>query len=257
LIAASSQDRASLRLMGAGIASVLVFNLPFVLVSKREQYHLLALGAVISYTGALWAIFKVQRHICAIALVAVLVPAMVSGTQQNADFGPCGTMVLDGDADVAGWWVVPSEVKQWLVEKREACLAGTPVRSLVTLPIIWWNAHDSDGASEAPRWLSDWAVAIVPRTTRRLTLALRREDATANRPVHITIGAGRETPVVLNSPEWKFVTLNFRDRILDWVRDGRPLIVKTSEWYVPAAVDPTSRDLQRYGVQVRVVDDHQ
>jgi hypothetical protein len=45
-------NRHALFLMAAGLVVAFGFDAPFILVSKREQYHLLTLGAVVAFIGA-------------------------------------------------------------------------------------------------------------------------------------------------------------------------------------------------------------
>jgi hypothetical protein len=250
------RDRLSLRLLLIGVTVVVCFNLPFVLVSKREQYHLLALGAVIALSGAANAVVNAAGRKAKLLiglLVVALLPLPVLAREQAADFAPCGQTVLDGDVGSREWWVVPSEIKFWFDAKATACKAGQPPPAIVALPIVWWGLYEEKSDGETFRWSSDHAVALLSRDVSQITVALRRPDASSAKPVHVELAGGaRPISVELASPEWSFATIELPRNLLAWLRDGRRLEIIVREWFVPAVLDPHASDLRRFGVQVRV-----
>jgi hypothetical protein len=107
-------DRQSLFVITAGCLLVLAFNTPFVLVSKREQYHLLTLGGVLALAGAAQALATIPvrstaRIVLVLLLVAALLPFPLLASSQAAAFLPCAANVLELDKEARGWWVLPEE----------------------------------------------------------------------------------------------------------------------------------------------------
>jgi len=257
-IALWRDDRASLYLLGAGITIVLCFNLPFVLVSKREQYHLLALGGVVVFAGAAQALVTAirpgARHPLAVFVLAML-PLPILARAQAADFAPCASGVLEADAGTAGWWVTPLELKRWLQEKAERCAAGVALEPLADVPLVIWGAYDvADPSGERSRWTSDHAVLFARQQAQVLTLAVRRTDATQAAPVHVNLAGGiTPTAVTLDSSDWKYATIRLSPSLLARLRAGHRIDVRIAPWFVPAASDPRSTDLRRLGVELRIV----
>jgi len=75
--------------------------------------------------------------------------------------------------------------------------------------------------------------------------------------VHVGVDGGdRPTVVTLDSSEWKFATVHFSRSALAWMRNGRRVDVRIEDWFVPAVLDPSSADLRRLGVELRIVGQH-
>ena len=257
-VATWRSDTRALVIMGIGLAVVIGFNLPFVLVSKREQYHLLAAGAVILCTGAVDAVMTSSRKRAWFALtlcVLISLPLVFLARQQARAFLPCGDLVLEGDHALAGWWPVPPEITTWAESKARECQAGGPLTRLGDLPMISWNTYEPHEDEKGTyRWTSDHGVLMVNRSAALMTLALRRPDAARDRAVRVEIaGDFPSTVVVLDSADWTFATVRFRRSPLAWLRDGHRVDLITDRWYVPAAADPRASDLRRFGVEFMVV----
>jgi len=106
----------------------------------------------------------------------------------------------------------------------------------------------------AYRWTSERPVALFARDSLSATLALRRPDATADHPVRVTIlGSGGTRFLVLDSGEWRNVTVRFDQGPLVWLRAAQRVDLRVQPWFVPAAQDPKSNDLRRHGLQWRVL----
>jgi hypothetical protein len=258
--AMSRADRRALFVIGAGLAIAFCFNAPFLFVSKREQYHLVALGAVLVFAGAGRAVWpRVNRPAAYLPFALLLVATMPLGLlarATTADFLPCGPAVLDADAAPHGWWVVPDEIKTWLDQKSQRCASGLSPTPMTDLPIISWGvyADERDASGEGYRWTSDRAVLLARQHASAVTLALRRADATPIGPVHATITAsGTSAVVTLDSSAWKFATVRLRPNALAWLRAAQRVDITVSPWFVPAVVDPLSSDLRRHGVELRIV----
>ncbi len=256
-IAAARRMRGPLLIMATGAVIAVGFNVPFALVSKREQYHLLALGAVLVLAGSLAALRMAvakPRYVLPVAAIASLPMALLARDQATA-FAPCEQAVLTADADVAGWWVVPDEIKTWLLLKRPHCDRGLLPPAVRELPVVAWGMHgEQDDQEVAYRWTSDEAVLLVRRDIPVQTLALRHPDASTASPIRVTVTGGT-APIdfVLDAPDWRFATLRFSDGILERLRQAHRVDIRVSPWFVPALRDPAQQDLRRYGVQFRIV----
>lgn len=257
-IAAAQRLGRPLWIMITGLTITLGFNAPFVLVSKREQYHLIALGAVLMLAGGLDALRLSARASKSVVAAAVLssMPLALLARSQAAAFRPCAAAVLAADADAAGWWILPNEIRGWLSQKQQRCDGATAPPRISELPVVSWGLYDEqeeDGI--AYRWTSDEAVLIFGRDTSSAAFGFRRQDASAASPVRVTLQSGR-TPieVVLDSTEWTFATVRFAPGILTTLRQGHRVDIGVTPWFVPALRDPTQLDVRRFGVQFRIIE---
>jgi hypothetical protein len=257
--AIARRDRHAGWLIALGLLLALAFNLPFVFVSKREQFHLLALGAVLAMSGAAQAVLpgvsSIMRRRAAWAVaVAATAPFLAGARHLGADFLPCAPPVLAADREARGWWVVPDEMRGWLDEKAARCAAGQSLPALTELPLIVWGLHEEQrDESGVFRWTADQAVHLVREDAAALTLAMRRPDATASAPVRVTIEDGRAArTVTLDSGEWTYATVTLERGVRSRLRRGHLVVLTVDRWFVPAVRDPRSADLRRFGVQLRV-----
>jgi hypothetical protein len=117
------RDRAYLFFSGLAIA--VFFNLPFIFVSKAEQFHLLALGAVIALAAAMDAIVGIVptlfrlRMLAAVGTVAASLSSLPVTRNIVRDFEPCSDGTLYVDDLTVGWWVRPPEIQAWMKAKTE------------------------------------------------------------------------------------------------------------------------------------------
>ena len=256
------QHRRALFIVSAGLIIAFGFDLPFALVSKREQYHLLALGAVLVLSGvvdALDAVVNRPARYAGAFPVLITLPLALLARSQAADFRPCSPAVTMVEAEAANWWAVPPEIKTWLGNKSERCHDGEPRSRLSDLPVVTWGVYDDERTDDgdAYRWTSDHVVLAVRQDSRSIALAVRRPDASTTNPVSVQMRAGRRTStVLLESGDWQYVTVPFSPGVLATLRDGYRLDVDVSPWFVPAVVDPKNADVRRFGVQLRVIAVH-
>ena len=254
-------ERRASYLLAAGLVVALGFDLPFMLVTKREQYHLVALGSVLALSGAAQAILALpvraaRRAITGAALIAATLPFPFLARHLAGDFLPCAGPVLRADQGVKGWWPVPQELKDWIDLKAQRCAAGLKPTGITALPAVTWGVYQDVTQAEGPtyRWTSERPVALFARDSLSATLALRRPDATADHPVRVTIlGSGGTRSPVLDSGEWRNVTVRFDQGPLVWLRAAQRVDLRVQPWFVPAAQDPKSNDLRRHGLQWRVL----
>ena len=257
-IAIVRQSRRALVVMAAGLAIAVGFDVPYLLVSKREQYHLLGLGAVLLLSGAADALtsLSVRWRAAIAAALALTLPIAALTRTQAASFLPCADNVLHVDGEAAGWWVVPDELKRFIHGKKAVCEQGrTP--NVAEVPIVTWGAYPEEPSSggEPYRWTTDYVVLLISLEWPSIGLALRRPDATAGAPVTLRIrGAGVPTTVVLDSGEWKYVTVQLTPSLLTRTRAAHRVDIDVERWFVPALRDALSTDIRRYGVQLRTVE---
>jgi len=255
-------DRRALFLLGAGLAIVACFNLPFLFISKREQDHLLALGAVFVFVGASQAVAaRIGRRVApvwlGVALAMTTMPLALMARDQAKDFLPCAPNVLVADQESHGWWIVPDEIRSWQDLKAARCQAGLPPSRLSDLPVVSWGVYgeQQDGPSGPYRWTSDQVVLLLRRDATSVGFAMRRPGATVTQPIRATIRtAGTTTTVTMDSDTWTYATVRLRRSLLGWLRAARRVDISVDAWFVPAVLDPRSADLRRMGVQLQVVD---
>lgn len=257
--AIAGQNRRALFIIAAGLVIAFGFDVPFALVSKREQYHLLALGAVLVLAGAAAALDGVVIRPAPYALpltVLITLPLALLARSQAADFRPCSASAIEFDDAAAHWWVVPVEIKTWLADKRERCRKGEPPSRLSDLPVVSWGLNDHEQTEEGPlyRWTSDHAVLAIRPSARSIALAVRRPDASTTRAVSVRMRGGTTTTnLLIESPDWQYVTVAFSHGVLATMRAGHRLDLDVSPWFVPAVLDPKNADVRRFGIQLRVI----
>jgi hypothetical protein len=256
-----NRQRFPLFLIAAGLAVALGFDAPFALVSKREQYHLIALGSVLALAGAAQAICYLsaqptRRLVCGAVLVASTLPFPLLARHLAGEFLPCAAPVLKADEGAKGWWVVPPEIKEWIDAKAQRCAAGLAPTPIWGLPFVAWDVfpeveRGEDSASY--RWTSERPVALFTRDAVSATLAVRRPDASPRNPVRVRIVSSAGTDLLtLDSSGWRTVTVKFNPGLLVSLRRAQRVDLHVEPWFVPAARDPKSGDLRRHGVQLRV-----
>jgi len=253
--------RVQLFLLAAGLAVALGFDLPFVFVSKREQYHLVGLGSALAIAGAASAIGSLaarprRRAVAWVALVAATLPFPFLARHLARDFLSCSGPVLRADQIAKGWWVVPLEVKEWIDLKAQRCAAGLGPSRVTDLPVVAWDVYPEPvpGEPGSARWTSERPVALFARDAVSATLELRRPDAAPDRLVRVTTSSSGGTQVLmLDSAAWRRVTVRFSPGPLAWLRHAQRVDLLVEPWFVPGARDPTSRDLRRHGVQWRIL----
>jgi hypothetical protein len=258
-VAIAVERRVALFILCTGLVLAIGFDLPFALVSKREQYHLLGLGAVVMLTGvcdAFAAATSKRRLAVAIAILAT-VPLAVLARAQAATFLPCADTVLQVEEEPSHWWIVPTELKMWLERKRQICNEGGSPPSVADLPRVSWGLYvpERGPGGETYRWTSDHVVLLVGREASSLALAFRIPSASVTSPVTVEVrGSAQPITVRLESGEWQYLTVRWTSSLLTAMRAAHRLDIDVRPWFVPAVLDPKSTDLRRRGVQMRLID---
>jgi hypothetical protein len=237
-----------------GLAIVLAFNLPFVLVSKAEQYHLLALGAVVALSGVadgLWRLVRSRWWRWGVTSVCALTLFAFGGVARHitGDFAPCHPLVLDTDPR---WWVVPHEIQAWFDRKAAACRSGQPAPRLTDLPQMSWGVHDPEVENGAVfHWTGARPVFFFKDGGHTFKLLVRDPSARPDQPHRVRLSSGGErNEVTLRSGDWHPLTVPVSGR-LAWLRGGSRAAITLERTFVPNERDPASPDMRRLGVQIR------
>lgn len=243
----------------AGLGIAIGFNAPFVFVTKAEQYHLVALGAVIMLAASAEAIIslvpiRLPRALATGAVVLASFSFLPVTWNIASDFAPCsrGTLYTDTLSD---WWIVPVEIQDWLHAKDAACGAGTLVPLPAALDTATWGfGPETDEAGQRYQWTSTHSVMFVTPRARHVSLALRRTNGSGLVPVIVTVqGGGSTTRLKVTNAEWQFVTLNLSPSWRTRLRGMHWVDIDVTPAFVPSRADPESRDNRQLGVQLRVL----
>ena len=126
----SSLRRREAHLLVTGVVLAVAFDAPFIFVSKAEQYHLIALGAILALTGA----FEVLSRSCPrerrAALASALALRCCHSCPHAQHRGRLRAVLGYHARRMRSSIVGRAEIQQWLRDKAAACRGGT----LVPLP---------------------------------------------------------------------------------------------------------------------------
>lgn len=250
--------RREVHLLVSGIVLAVAFDAPFVFVSKAEQYHLIALGAVLALTGAIEVLIalvppRVPQLAVTSALAVALLPFVPLTRNIAEDFAPCSAITLRTDDIVVDWWVVPPEIQDWLRGKAAACRAGT----LVPLPralrsATWAYGVEVDEHGRRFQWTSEHAVVMLSARTTAVQLDVRRPNASNQAPTTVRLQSGGSTvTLTLTSPEWQTATVPLGGTFVSWLTKMHRVDIASSPVFIPAEVDATNPDRRHLGVQIR------
>jgi hypothetical protein len=203
-------------LLAAGLAWSLLFDAPFILVTKPEQMHLVGLGHAMILAGAALALLQpVTRPLARAGILALLVSGTASmavvSRMFNADFAPCTRGTLGSDRIVVQWAAVPIEIREYLRAKRPACRAGRSPGSIRDLPVIAYGLGEpaeADSGTRA-RALRDRATLFVaPEVTRVEFDVRRRDDPRRSGEMNLMLEAGgQQRRIRLDGRGWIHVAV--------------------------------------------------
>lgn len=146
---------ALLFLMACGLLIAVAFNLPFALVSKAEQYYLVATGAIIALAAAVEALTRMARPSLrpAVILAAIVTLVTMQETSRGlaAGYAPGSDETRRTDLIVSEWAAVPQEVRDWLPVKLIAPNTGDLARDL---PCVTYGLYgpEKDFYHRVYRW---------------------------------------------------------------------------------------------------------
>jgi len=250
--------RREVHLLVTGVVVAVVFDAPFVFVSKAEQYHLIALGSVLALAGAIEVLIslvppRLPQLAATSALAAALLPFVPLTRNIADDFAPCSAITLHTDDIVVDWWVVPPEIQDWLRGKAAACRAGT----LVPLPralrsATWAYGVELDEQGRRFQWTSEHALMMVSPRTTSVKLEVKSPNASDRTPTTVRLRSGGSTvTLTLTSPEWQTATVTVGGTLGTWPRKMSCVDIDVSPVFIPAEVDPSNPDRRRLGALIR------
>jgi hypothetical protein len=253
--------RAAQVTMISGIIIALLFNLPFVLITKAEQMHLVTLGAVLLLGGSCGGLLlalpgRITRAVLALTCAAGLGCLGAVARDIARDFAPYGPVVLAHDEMARGWAAVPLDLREYLAQKQVpgASQRLSPDPS-VALDFVMFGTHGPERSSDGVhyRWMSGPQVEILIREgTRKVTIPLRHAIEVFREParVRITTDGRVVDEITMATSEWRISTTAIAsDRSPGLTRMHRLLITIDHVWR-PMEIIPGSQDSRMLGLQI-------
>ena len=254
---AAPRSRAAL-VSGASVA--LLFNLPFVFITKPEQLHVVALGAVIVLTAGLLLIrdgvgAQVFRGLIGAVAAAGVGAFAVVTMDITRDFEPFGPIVLSHDDNVRRWAAVPEEIRDYLAAKRQPGaayhLSANPADAIER---ITFGVHGKETTPDGIpyRWMAGRRTEIlVAGRVRAFEVPLRHAIEVFKEPAHATIEAnGRVVDRLdLASPEWRVSRSALPGNAGRFTAMQR-LVITIDRAYRPSDAIPGSGDGRLLGLQL-------
>jgi hypothetical protein len=248
-------------LLASGACMALLFDLPFVFVTKAEQLHLVALGAVIVLAASVIAILDAAGSRAARAAVFAL--ATAGGAALAAvtldvtrDFEPFGPIVLAHDDIVRGWAAVPSEVRDYLARKREPAAASRlPPNPARGLERITFGTYGKERAPDGVvyEWMSGRRTEILlAPAVQTVTIPLRHAIEVFRETAHATVEAnGRLIDEIdLTTPDWRISRSAIPAAAVNRLGGMHRIVITIDRAWRPAEVIRGSADGRLLGLQV-------
>jgi hypothetical protein len=248
-------------LLVSGLCIALLFNLPFVFVTKAEQLHLVTVGAVITLAASVLAILDACR---ARAARVSIVGGVALGTAALAvvtvgitrDFEPFDPIVLSHDDIVRGWAAVPAEIRSYLAEKRQPDardrLSSNPA---VALERITFGVHAKERGADGVvfQWMSGTRTEILLASRiHSIGIPLRHAIELFKEPAHVTIQSDGRTvdQIELNTPQWRVSQVNVGLMRPSWRGGMHRVAIRVNRAWKPSEVIPGSADGRLLGLQL-------
>ncbi len=249
----------------AGAAIAVLFNLPFIFITKAEQMYLVGIGATITLTGASLGALDLAargraRRLWTPATTALLVgglAAFVAVTRDiTRDFEPFGPIVLAHDDLVRTWGPVPPELRDYLALKREPGASGrvspNPLDELSHVTFgVYGREPRPDGTQHM--WMNSARAEIhVRANARSVTIPLRHPIEAFREPTRARIEAdGRlADDLALTTPEWRMSTLPLRPADVPRVARMHRIRIAIDHAWRPSEVIPHSTDERVLALQI-------
>ena len=251
--------------MTSGIAIALLFNLPFVLITKAEQMHLVALGAVLVLAGACAGLVRaapgrVPSTVLALACAAGLACLGAVARDIARDFEPYGPVVLAHDEMVRGWMAVPDDLREYLTRKRSPGASRwlSPDPS-IALDLVRFGTHGSERSADGVRyrWMSgSHAELLIRAGTRKVTIPLRHAIEAFREParVRITTDGRVVDEIVLQTSEWRMSTTTMASDQAPGLRRMHRVVIAIEHAWRPMEIIPGSQDSRTLGLQIGEVE---
>lgn len=246
-------------LLAAGALLAVAFNLPFVFVTKLEQMHLVATGAVLVLVGSSACVLSSLpgswRPAVTLALLAGIASFAAVARDITTDFEPYGPVVMATDEIVLGWAAVPEELRDYLRSKREpGAKARVPSNPLEALDVVAFGLHPRERSADGTtyRWMAYALAEIHVRPSARyVEIPLRHEIGAFREPARVEVHAdGRLVDaMVLADDDWRVTRIALRSTRHMWRQAHRIHLTIPHAWK-PAEIIRGSRDDRTLGIKI-------
>ncbi len=248
-----------------GIAIAVLFNLPFIFVTKAEQMYLVGIGAALTLAGASLGMVDLAVRARAPRAATLAVGALLLGGLASfvavarditRDFEPFGPMVLAHDDLVRTWGPVPPELREYVARKREPGAAGrvssNPLDELEHVTFgVYGRETSPDGVGYM--WMFGPRAEIhVRANARSVTIPLRHPIEAFREPTraHINAGGRPADDLALASPEWRMSSVPLRATDVPPVSGMHRIRITIDHAWRPSDVIPGSTDERLLGLQI-------
>ena len=238
----------------------LLFNAPFVFVTKGEQMHLVALGAVLVLAGAFAALLdaahsRTGRYACAIALAAGLSATAAVSRDISRDFEPFGAIVLARDEIVQTWATVPADLRDYVARKRARGAETVPVEpgGCAGAGYLWNTSPEHAGDGATFEWMAGTQVhMLVASSAQTIVLPLRHAIEVFRDPAHARIESDGHIvdDMLLDSSSWRLSLTRLRRSDVPRLTRMHHVVIAVDRTWRPADVIPGSADSRVLGLQI-------
>jgi len=255
-----SSNRRFAFLGAGGAVTAVLFNAPFVFVSKPEQYHLVGLGACLVLVACAAALASAPKPRWAAALAWALALALSPAFARVAvhavsDFAPCGARTLYTNAIVRGWVVVPEEIRAVLPTAASSC--GAETTNPADLPVVTFGAWGVEDERGVPvRWTSGRVTLFVRPASAPLRLPMRAMlGRLGGVPARVQARVNRHVVVdmVLSDERWRCPQVPVGARAVSLLKRSAVVELDVSPVWVPAEVFRGSADTRELGIRLGTV----
>lgn len=242
----------------AGLVILFGFNLPFALVSKPEQYHLIGLGGALIVSGCLSLLWQGWSNRFARGFVAtfgvVMVAAMAWNSRTMASpWAPLSPSTLEQDQIVLGWAAVPEDLRDALDRKLKDRDEG-PTRLGDRLPVVGYGlgGWETNPYGWRYRWTGPRVTMLVRPGAREMVLQVSASVMPHGQPVRIGLSVNGHPvpPVVLTSPAATTIPVSLRHPGPWWRPETTWVEMEVSPTWRPKSLDPSSSDERELGVML-------
>jgi len=254
-------DRGSRLTAASGLAIAMLFDLPFIFITKAEQLHFVALGAAVFLAGTCAIVLtalraRVVRYIFALGSVGGLVLLALVSRDIARDFDPYGPVVLAHDEIVQTWAAVPADLRRFVARKREpgakSALSADPS---VVLDLVTFGAHGPERTPDRINyhWMAGTRTDIlVTARARTITIPLRHAIEVFREPARVRVSVdGRVVDdLVLSTPDWRVSQTALRQADISPLRRMHRVVIAIDRAWRPVEIIPGSQDGRTLGLQI-------
>jgi hypothetical protein len=251
--------------LAGGIILAVLFNVPFVFITKAEQMYLVAVGAAMTLTGAALALLDLTSLVkLPMAGMAVAVVVMLAGLGSfvavtrdiTRDFEPFGPIVLAHDDIVRTWGRVPPELRDYLVRKREPHasqrLSSNPIDEVecVTFGV---HGRETSPAGVPYMWMSGARAEIQVRANARSAeIPLRHPIEAFREPTRAVVESDRHLvdDLAFTTPDWRTSTIPLRPSDAPPIGRMHRITIAIDHAWRPSEVIPGSTDARVLALQI-------